>query len=431
MKAWQKYLTPSQLGKVYVSAGVVAIFLVTWGVMSFLEPEKKVRTKPPEIKSVITDRNSRIFGLDAVNDKVVEQAKLIQDQDESISKLKEESEKLREQVAEANRLTQNNRALEKQMENFKKELGTLRAQQKEYQVQSRKEIEGARTANQQNNNSQDVLHPDLKVDPERRRVAGSSFSYGNTAASNDGYSRNQTNTTSSNHVDRRTGGLISIIENKEKTALAQEQSPIYLPKGSILTGVLITGLDAPTAARATDNPVPVLVRIKKEAILPNFAVVQEVDECFALMAGYGDLSSERAMLRGESITCVRHDKSVIEADFSGFAVGEDGKNGLKGTLVTRNSTVLANAMMAGFGAGLASMFDVNPVPVIATNSNGQQQYQDVFSSDAVTGGAAKGASEAMTKLADYYMSLADSIHPIIEIGAGRVVDMVITQGATL
>lgn len=427
MKAWQKYLTPSQLGKVYISAGVVSIFFVTWGIMSLLEPEKKVRTPPPEIKSVITDRNSRIFGLDAVNDKVVEQAKLIKDQDEKISKLKEESEKLREKIAETNHLTQNNRNLEKQMENFKKEIAELRNQQ----AQSRKEIDSAKTANQQNNNSEGLLHPDLKVDPERRKVIGSSFSYGNTTASNDGYSRSQTNYESSNYVDRRTGGLISIIEDKEKTALAKEQSPIYLPKGSILTGVLITGLDAPTAARATDNPVPVLVRIKKEAILPNFAVVQEVDECFAIMAGYGDLSSERAMLRGESITCVRHDNSVIEADFSGFAVGEDGKNGLKGTLVTRNSTVLANAMMAGFGAGLASMFNVNPVPVIATSTDGKKQYQDVFSSDAITGGAAKGASEAMTKLADYYMSLADSIHPIIEIGAGRVVDMVITQGAKL
>ncbi|GAM71768.1 incF plasmid conjugative transfer pilus assembly protein traB [Vibrio sp. JCM 19236] len=173
---------------------------------------------------------------------------------------------------------------------------------------------------------------------------------------------------------------------------------------------MLTGLDAPTASSAQNNPIPLLVRLKKEAILPNFHTLDDVRECFALMAGYGDLSSERAFLRGEAITCVRKDGQIIEQSFKGFAVGEDGKNGLKGTLVTRNSTVLANAMMAGFAAGMASMFDVNPVPVISTSSSGQQEYQDVWSSQALQGGAAKGASEAMTKLADYYMNLADSMH---------------------
>ena len=122
---------------------------------------------------------------------------------------------------------------------------------------------------------------------------------------------------------------------------------------------------------------------------------------------------------------------VIEADFRSFAVGEDGKNGLKGTLVTRNSKILANSMMAGFAAGLSSMFDVNPVPVLSTTSNGQTQYQDVFSTDALQGGAAKGASDAMNRLADYYMELADAMHPVIEVGAGRVVDMIVTNGTGL
>jgi conjugal transfer pilus assembly protein TraB len=230
--------------------------------------------------------------------------------------------------------------------------------------------------------------------------------------------------------DGRTGNLFAVVESASTTQEVEE-SPIYVPKGSILTGVLLTGLDAPTAASASDTPIPVLVRLKKEAILPNFAVVEEVRECFAILAGYGDLSSERVFLRGESITCVREDGGIIEANFKSFAVGEDGKNGLKGTLVSRNSTMLANAMMAGFASGMAAMFDVNPVPVITTSSDGTQQYQDVFSTDAVQGGAAKGASQSMGKLADYYMKLADSIHPVIEIGAGRVVDMVITEGAKL
>ena len=112
-------------------------------------------------------------------------------------------------------------------------------------------------------------------------------------------------------------------------------------------------------------------------------------------------------------------------------VGEDGKAGLKGTLVTRNSAILVRTMMAGFMSGMASAFDVTPVPVISTSSDGAQQYQDVWSPNAVQGGVAKGASEGLDKLAEYYMDLADQMHPVIEIGGGRIIDMIITKGTTL
>ncbi|EKA5635898.1 TraB/VirB10 family protein [Vibrio navarrensis] len=197
---------------------------------------------------------------------------------------------------------------------------------------------------------------------------------------------------------------------------------LRIPSGSILSGVLVTGLDVKTTAKAANDPVPVLVRIKKESILPNYQAIGEIKECFAFMAGYGDLTLERVMLRGESISCVKHDKTVIEANFKSFAVGEDGKNGLKGTLVTRNSAVLANSMMQGFTAGLASMFDVSP----STDNSGKQQYQELFKT-----GSAKETSNAMNKLADYYMQLADSTYPVIEIGAGRVVDMIVMSATEL
>ncbi|WP_028865100.1 TraB/VirB10 family protein, partial [Psychromonas aquimarina] len=145
----------------------------------------------------------------------------------------------------------------------------------------------------------------------------------------------------------------------------------------------------------------------------------------------GDLASERAYLRGEDISCIREDGLVIETGLSAYAVGEDGKAGIKGTLVSRNSKVLINSMAAGFMEGLAGAFNVTPVPVISTNPTGQQDYQSVFDPAAVQGGAAKGAATSFEKLADYYMDLADAMHPVIEVGAGRVVDIVITKGTPL
>ncbi|WP_413694393.1 TraB/VirB10 family protein [Psychromonas sp. KJ10-2] len=230
--------------------------------------------------------------------------------------------------------------------------------------------------------------------------------------------------------DGRAEMLFSIIEEPIQFE-DDEQFKLHVPIGSILTGVSITGIDAPTTAESSDSPLPVLIRIKKEAVLPNLFELEEVRECFVLMAGYGDLASERVYLRGEVVSCMREDGQVIETKFAAFAVGEDGKAGLKGTLVSRNSKVLINAMASGFMAGLGSAFNVNPVPVISTDSTGTQDYNSVFSTNAVQGGAAQGAATTFEKLADYYMELADAMHPVIEVGAGRVVDIVITQGVEL
>ncbi len=442
MKFMQSYLTPSQIGKVYMGGAIAGVFVVAVAVMEILEPETKVRTAPPTVENVITNRNSRQFGIDAVNDKVVGQNRQLKSLEQELENLKDKNKKLEKELEGSRYSSHENKALNRKIEQLAKTVSQLEAQQNEAVVQQEKNASTFQSVVGDNQGTSTVKHPDLKVNPERRKVASSSFSYGSGSPTQ---SRNvYANNNSSSGVANQNGSnliiaprveeeLIMIIEDEQaiNQSVAKTEPTIYLPKGSILTGVLMTGLDAPTNASAVDSPIPVLVRIKKEAILPNYVVLNEVNECFAIMAGYGDLSSERAMIRGESITCVRHDKSVIEADFGGFAVGEDGKNGLKGTLVTRNSTILANSMMAGFAAGLSSMFDVNPVPVIATESTGQQQYQDVFNSSAINGGAAKGASQAMTKLSDYYMNLADSMHPIIEIGGGRVVDMVVTQGVDL
>ncbi|MCG8026307.1 MAG: conjugal transfer protein TraB, partial [Candidatus Thiodiazotropha endolucinida] len=42
-----------------------------------------------------------------------------------------------------------------------------------------------------------------------------------------------------------------------------------------------------------------------------------------------------------------------------------------------------------------------------------------------------GASAALTRLADYYMDMADQIFPVVEVDAGRQIDIVLTSGFKL
>ncbi len=220
----------------------------------------------------------------------------------------------------------------------------------------------------------------------------------------------------------------------ESSATHSTHNDVFIPAGSILTGVLLNGLDAPTGKKAKKEPMPVLFRIKKEAILPN-RFHADVRECFLLAAGFGDLSAERAYFRGETFSCVRQDGGVIEVPMNAYATGEDGKNGVRGRVVSKQGALLAQSMMAGFLRGFSDAFGRNQIPVLMTGGlgslAGSTPFQSAFSSQSMEGGALKGAGYAMERLSHFYMDMAEEIYPVIEVDATRQVNFIVQKGTAL
>ena len=205
----------------------------------------------------------------------------------------------------------------------------------------------------------------------------------------------------------------------------------FLPAGSIFPGTLITGLDVSCGKSSKKDPFPVLLRVKKEAILPNFYRA-DVRECFLIAAGWGDLGSERAYLRGERLSCIRADGKAIETKIDMYAVGEDGKAGVRGRLVSKTGALLSKALLAGFMEGFSKVFTKTPVTVIATGSPGQTTpFQSSLSKDSMQSAGLEGAGSALERLSKYYIDLAKDIFPVIEIDAGRAVDFVLISGKSL
>jgi conjugal transfer pilus assembly protein TraB len=236
-----------------------------------------------------------------------------------------------------------------------------------------------------------------------------------------------------NSASQSDSGLqIFTVESVAQSVDEKEESEeLYIPAGSIISGVMLNGLDAATGRGARKDPFPVVVRVQKDAILPNLYNA-DVKECHATLAGYGELSSERAYLRGETFSCITKNGEVIDEAFPSYAVGEDGKAGIRGRLVSKAGSLIAKTALAGLAAGVAEAFDTSPVPTIRTGDVGDEMtFQDNFSSDAARHGLSSGASAAMTRLADYYMDMADQIFPVIEVDAGRQIDIVLTSGFKL
>lgn len=205
---------------------------------------------------------------------------------------------------------------------------------------------------------------------------------------------------------------------------AQAETENYLPAGTMITGVLLTGLDAPTGRAAMRDPLPVLLRVKRDAVLPN-RYRADYKECFVLLEAVGDLPSERAMMRANGMSCVRPDRSVIDVPMQGFAVGEDGKSGLRGTVVSKQGQAISKAMLAGFADGVSRAF------------GGQNQSVRLGEGELPSGGAIGasgvmgGASTALDRIAQHFLDLANQLHPVIEIDSGRSVTIVLTKGRTM
>ncbi|WP_267118659.1 TraB/VirB10 family protein, partial [Xanthomonas sacchari] len=112
-----------------------------------------------------------------------------------------------------------------------------------------------------------------------------------------------------------------------------------------------------------------------------------------------------------------------DAKLEGWVVGNDGKAGVRGRLVSKQGAVLARASLAGLADGISQAF--------SGNVRGQLPGTGMDPDYTMQSGAFGGASTAMDRIAKYYLDLADQIHPVVEIDAGREVTLVLVRGITL
>jgi conjugal transfer pilus assembly protein TraB len=124
--------------------------------------------------------------------------------------------------------------------------------------------------------------------------------------------------------------------------------------------------------------------------------------------GYGDLSSERHTYVVRHFLVSGKTEGVIEARLDSYAVGEDGKAGVRGRVVSKQGQIIAKSLMAGFLGGVSEAFDVNPVPVVNTNP-GQLHSINLCSLTRCCRGCREGASKALDRIAQFYIDMAEGI----------------------
>lgn len=200
-----------------------------------------------------------------------------------------------------------------------------------------------------------------------------------------------------------------------------------LSSGTIMKVRLLSGLDAPTLAKAKKAPLPILMQVSNLGILPN-RYKYDVEQCFILGEGYGDLSSERVYIRVTTLSCITKDGRHIDGELSGFIAGEDGKNGMRGRVVTKQGAILARTALAGFLGGVANGLNMQNQTITASAlGTTASQTPGMSPSDITKMGVFAGLGKATERLSDFYMDLADELTPVIEISANRQADVIVTE----
>lgn len=226
-----------------------------------------------------------------------------------------------------------------------------------------------------------------------------------------------------------------IVEEKKEEEKKEEEpqaNNFMIPASSVIKAVLLSGFDAPTMTQAKTNPAPILLKVTDFTIAAN-NFSQDVKDCFILAEGYGDLSSERAYLRTNTMTCVTNEGKAVVSDLAGFISGEDGKNGLRGRVVTKQGALIGRSIIAGFLSGIGEAFG-NRGLVTSTSADGSQISGfngELTTKDIVNQSLGKGVSNAADKIADFYLKMADQISPVIEISANREVEIILTKSMSI
>ena len=90
----------------------------------------------------------------------------------------------------------------------------------------------------------------------------------------------------------------------------------------------MTGFDASTSGKGTNNLEPLLLKIQTPAVLPN-DIKANLAGCFVIAEAVGRLDKERADVRLVSLSCLSNEgKAIIDTQVKGFVTDSDSKVGL-------------------------------------------------------------------------------------------------------
>jgi conjugal transfer pilus assembly protein TraB len=225
------------------------------------------------------------------------------------------------------------------------------------------------------------------------------------------------------------GGLK--IARPQAPVVEVEDSPDYLPPNSYAPARVIVGVDASAGVASQTDPLPVVLRITGPArsVVRNGKLLEtNIKGCVVNGAARGDLSAEKVYVKLAKMTCDQPGGRVAVSEVKGF-ISFAGKTGVRGRVVSREGSLVSQALLAGVVGGFGRGFSANANSLfqgLGTTTDGRRK--SLSAGDVVEGGFGQGVGEAADTVSKYLIERAEQYQPVIEMPTGIDVEIVFLDG---
>ncbi len=200
-----------------------------------------------------------------------------------------------------------------------------------------------------------------------------------------------------------------------------------IPAGTTVKALLVSSVDADCGVYANADPIPIKLRLLDNGHLPKNVDVN-LKGAIIIGSAFGNISSERVYMRLERLTQVNPDGKFVETEVAGYVSGEDGKYGVRGIVVDKSGKIITNAAISGLFSEAGQILQSAVGHCRIGNYLNSNQ---TAANNSVVPGAVGGTSHAFDMLADYYIRRAEHVKPVIQVNAGRIVDVTFTHGTVI
>ncbi|MDG6079897.1 conjugal transfer protein TraB [Erythrobacter litoralis] len=212
--------------------------------------------------------------------------------------------------------------------------------------------------------------------------------------------------------------------------LLLEASRDYLPPNSYAPATVIVGVDASTGVVSQSDPLPVVLRITgpaRSVMRGGQLLTTDITGCLVNGAARGDLSAEKVYVKLVRMTCAQPGGRYAVSEVKGF-IAFAGKSGVRGRIVSREGSLVSQALLAGIVGGFGRGFSANANGIFAGQVGGDGKREALSPTDILAGGLGQGAGEAADTVSKYLIERAEQYQPVVEMPTGIAVEIVFLDG---
>ncbi|WP_422342858.1 TrbI/VirB10 family protein [Parasphingorhabdus sp.] len=228
----------------------------------------------------------------------------------------------------------------------------------------------------------------------------------------------------------KASGKNSKSRDTDVSPLLLEDSPEYLPPNSYAPAKVIVGVDASVGVASQSDPLPVVLRITgpaRSVVKNGKLLTTNITGCIVNGAARGDLSSEKVYVKLARMTCNQPGGRVAVSEVKGF-ISFAGKSGVRGRVVSREGSLVSQALLAGIVGGFGRGFSANANSIFTGNLDEDGNRKNLSGADIITGGLGQGAGDAADTVSKYLIERAEQYQPVIEMPTGINVEIVFLDG---